>query len=123
MSDEAIDMKEVMERVHEDKELLKELLQIFLEDYVEKKQALEQAVAHQDFEAVKSISHGMKGASGNISAKKLRVSFLNLEQMAKANDFASGRQTLDLIDQQVNELKDFVENNFKPKNFSSRLLD
>ena len=113
MSESAIDIKEVMERVQDDKELLMELLQIFLEDYVEKKKLLDEAVAKGDLEQIKSIAHGMKGASGNISAKKLRASFLDLEQTAKAQDFAKAGQTLNTIDAQINELKEFIETQLK----------
>ena len=113
MSESAIDIKEVMERVQDDKELLMELLQIFLEDYVEKKKLLAEAVAKQDLEQVKSIAHGMKGASGNISAKKLRASFFDLEQTVKAQDFTKAGQILNVIDAQVNELKEFIEQQLK----------
>ena len=37
MNDDAIDMKEVMDRVQDDRELLIELLQIFSDDYAQKK--------------------------------------------------------------------------------------
>ena len=113
MSDDAIDMKEVMERVQDDRELLIELLQIFTEDYAEKKRLLADAVGKNDFDQVKSISHAMKGASGNISAKKIRLSFLDLEQMARDQNFSRAPETLQLIEQQFNELKDFVARNLK----------
>ena len=74
---------------------------------------LDEAVAKNDFDQVRNIAHGLKGASGNISAKKLRISFSNLGQMAKSQDFSKAQETLALIDQQFNELKDFVAKNLK----------
>ena len=113
MSDDAIDMKEVLERVQDDRELLIELLQIFSEDYAQKKKRLDDAIIKNDFEQVRDIAHGFKGASGNISAKKLRISFTDLGQMAKDRDFSKAKEKLDLIDAQFNELQDFVEKNLK----------
>lgn len=113
MSDDAIDMKEVLERVGDDRELLIELLQIFSEDYVRKKKMLDEAVNRNDFEQVRDIAHGLKGASGNISAKQLRVSFSDLGQMAKTRDFSRAKEELELIDRQFNELKDFAAKNLK----------
>ena len=113
MSDDAIDMKEVMDRVQEDRELLIELLQIFSDDYAQKKKMLDAAVVQNDFDQVRNITHGLKGASGNISAKKLRSSFSNLGEMAKSKDFSKAKETLDLIDRQFNELKDFAAKNLK----------
>ncbi len=113
MSDDAIDMKEVMERVQDDRELLIELLQIFSDDYVQKKKMLDEAVIKNDFDQVRNIAHGLKGASGNISAKKLRISFADLGQMAKDRNFSKAKETLDLIDRQFNELKDFAAKNLK----------
>ena len=113
MNDDAIDMKEVMDRVQDDRELLIELVQIFSDDYVEKKKMLDEAVAKNDFAQVRNIAHGLKGSSGNISAKKLHPSFSNLEQMAKSQDLSKAEETLALIDRQFNELKDFAAKNLK----------
>ena len=113
MNDEAIDLKEVMDRVQDDRELLIELLQIFSDDYAQKEKMLDEAVAKNDFEQVRDIAHGLKGASGNISAKKLCSCFADLGQMAKTRDFSKAKETLDLIDRQFNELKDFVAKNLK----------
>lgn len=111
MSDDTIDMKEVMERLQDDRELLIELLQIFSDDYVGKKKMLDGAVIKNDFDQVRNIAHSLKGASGNISAKKLRISFTDLGQMAKIHDFSKAKEVLEVIDRQFNELKDFAAKN------------
>lgn len=111
MSEDVIDMKEVMERVGDDRELLIELLQIFSDDYAQKKKMLDEAVVKNDFDQVRNIAHGLKGASGNISAKKLCVSFTDLGEMAKTHDFSKAKEVLEAIDRQFNELKDFAAKN------------
>ena len=83
MSQDAIDLNEFLERVQDDKALLVELLDIFVSDYQPKRRALEEAVKKNNFEQIKSIAHSLKGASGNISAKPLRETFLKFEEIGK----------------------------------------
>src|ERR1700691_5152951 len=83
MSEEIIDLKDVLERVQDDKELLAELFDIYQEDFVHKRQALGEAIAAKDIKKIKEISHSMKGSSGNISAKSLHAACLQLEVLAK----------------------------------------
>jgi len=83
MSEEIIDLKDVLERVQDDKELLAELFDIYQEDFVIKRQALNDAIAAHDIAKVKEVAHSMKGSSGNISAKSLHAACLKLEMLAK----------------------------------------
>jgi len=83
MSEDLLDVNEFMERVQDDKELLLELLDIFLADYMEKRKTLQEAVDGQDFEQIKGVAHSLKGASGNISAKSMCEIFSSLEEMGK----------------------------------------
>lgn len=113
MSNEAIDMKDVLERVQDDRELLVELLQIYCDDFVEKLPMLQSAVERNDFEQMRGLAHGLKGASGNISAKSLRMSFMELEEMAKNQDFGRAKEVLAVVQKQFEELKSFIANNIK----------
>ena len=108
MNEPAIDMKEVMERVQDDRELLMELLQIFSEDFVEKKKSLSDAVAQQNFDELKNITHSLKGASGNISAKKLHAAFLDLEQTAKTKNIKGAQDILPILDREFADLQKFI---------------
>src|SRR5271156_153309 len=83
MDDEIIDLKDVLERVQDDKELLAELFDIYEEDFVVKRKGLGEAIAAQDIAKIKEIAHSMKGSSGNISAKPLHAACLKLEAQAR----------------------------------------
>ncbi len=100
MSEESIDVKEVLERVQDDKELLLELFDIFQQDYAEKRRNLNDFIARKDFEQIKALAHSLKGASGNISAKKLNVLFVKLEQLGKSNDLTNINPFLKDLDEQ-----------------------
>ncbi|MCA9407969.1 MAG: Hpt domain-containing protein [Candidatus Omnitrophica bacterium] len=109
MNEEIIDLDEFLERVQDDKELLCELLDIFMEDFGGKRKALEEAFGKNDLEEVRNIAHSLKGASGNISAKPLRQIFLELEDAAKNSNLTDTNGCLKQIDEQYNLLVSRIE--------------
>ena len=108
MSEEIIDLKEVLERVQEDKELLNELFDIYQEDFVIKRQALGDAIAAHDIAKIKEVAHSMKGASGNISAKPLHAACLQLEKLAKEGKTDGMQEVAVSIDRYFEEIKVFA---------------
>ncbi len=109
MSDEVIDLPEFLDRVQDDKELLLELLDIFSSDYMQKRKQLTEAVEKSDMEKIKNIAHSLKGASGNISAKAMRQSFLDLEEKAKATKVADIKNILQVLDKKFPMLQQRIE--------------
>ncbi|MDE1920167.1 MAG: Hpt domain-containing protein [Candidatus Omnitrophica bacterium] len=107
MSEEIIDLKDVLERVQDDKELLNELLDIYIEDFVIKRKALGEAIAAQDIAKIKEVAHSMKGASGNISAKPMYAACLQLETLAKENKTDGMQGVASSIDGYFEEIKSF----------------
>jgi HPt (histidine-containing phosphotransfer) domain-containing protein len=105
---EIIDLKDFLERVQDDKELLVELLDIFQEDFVGKRQTLGEAVKSNDVTKIKEIAHSLKGASGNISAKEMHANFLKIEQSAKNNDLTQISTILLSVDEQFEQIKQFA---------------
>lgn len=108
MSEEIIDLKEFLERVQDDRELLIELLDIYEQDFAEKRRAIEGAVQKKDFDQIRSVAHSLKGSSGNISAKPIHACWLKIEQLAKSNDVSGIPETLQQIDGLFDQLKKFV---------------
>lgn len=105
MNQDVIDLVEVLERVQNDRELLIELFDIFSEDYPAKVVAIKEAVAKKDFIQIRDVAHSMKGASGNISAKKVNASFLKIEQMAKNNILTGIEEALKELAENLQEFK------------------
>lgn len=105
---EIIDLKDFMERVQDDKELLLELLDIFQEDFVGKMQAMQEAVKSNDIAKIKEVAHSLKGASGNISAQEMHANFLKIEGAVKNNDLAQAAVILKDIDVQFDQIKQFA---------------
>lgn len=109
MSDEIIDVPEFLDRVMEDKDLLKELLDIFSTDFVQKREDLGKAVETKDFETIRSIAHSLKGASGNISAKPLREVCVTLETKGKESDGEGLAELLTELDKQYAALQERIK--------------
>ena len=108
MSEEIIDLKEVLERVQDDKELLAELFEIYQEDFVVKRQALGDAIAAGDIDKIKQVAHSMKGSSGNVSAKPLHAACLQLESLAKAGKTDGMLEVVSNIDGYFERVKVFA---------------
>ena len=105
MKSDVIDLPEFLERVQDDKALLLELLDIYEQDFIQKRQYLSEAAQQKDYERIKEIAHSLKGASGNISAKNLRPLFSSLEEMGKTGNVSTVEATLSQIDQEFALLK------------------
>jgi len=108
MSEEIIDLKDVLERVQGDKELLDELFDIYQEDFVAKRKALGDAIAANDIAKVKEVAHSMKGSSGNISAKPLHAACLKLEMLAKEGKTDGMQEVAVAIDGYFEQIKVFA---------------
>ena len=104
MSEEILDFEDFLERVQGDTELLMELLDIFVNDFQEKRQALGEAFKNNDCQGVEHIAHFLKGSCGNISAEALRKIFFELEQMGRSQKLENRDYYLDAIDQQFEKL-------------------
>ncbi|MEI7998887.1 MAG: Hpt domain-containing protein [Candidatus Omnitrophota bacterium] len=105
MAEDIIDLPDVLERVQDDKELLLELLDIFQEDFIVKRHDLGEALLTNDFSRIKEVAHSMKGSSGNISAKRMHATFIQLEQFAKQNDIVGVESLINTVDGQFEEIK------------------
>jgi len=104
MNKEIFDVEELLERVQDDKELLVELLDIFTEDYQGKRDGLGAAATNNSFEDIRTIAHSLKGASGNISAKSLRLTLLELEDMGRDENLDGVEEKLSDLDRKYGEL-------------------
>lgn len=80
------DYDDFMERMDGDMELLKEVLEIFLEDAPNLMGALRLAIRGGDKDAMERAAHTLKGAAANISAKALQRLSSNMQEMIKKGE-------------------------------------
>ncbi len=83
MDPEICDLDDFLQRIQGDQELLLELIDIFVDDVPKKIHQAEKLIEDQSHEALSDLAHGLKGAASNISARKLRNIFLEIEEKAK----------------------------------------
>ncbi|MBF0595150.1 MAG: Hpt domain-containing protein [Candidatus Omnitrophica bacterium] len=102
---QVIDLKDVLERVQDDKELLLELFDIFTEDFNSKRDQFWKALEKHDLVAFQHLAHGLKGATGNISAQQMHENCVNLDKMGKEGNMLNAKPALELLDRQFAEFK------------------
>jgi HPt (histidine-containing phosphotransfer) domain-containing protein len=104
MSD-VIDVKDALERVQDDKELLLELFDIFIEDFPGKRELIRKAFEAGKVHDFQMVAHGLKGATGNISAKEMHINCVALDLMGKDGKISDAKDMLDLLDKQFEAFK------------------
>jgi len=108
MKEPAIDLADVLERVQDDQELLMELFEIFLDDFVQKRKQFDDLLRENNAEKIRDLAHSVKGASGNISAKAIYGTCLRMEKNSENGDLSGIPQDLKELDLQFADFKDFV---------------
>jgi CheY-like chemotaxis protein len=100
-ADAIIDMESAMTRFGGDREFYHELIGDFLSYVPGKITALEEALRMRDIENVQGYAHSIKGAAGNLSARKVFSTALRIESKA-------GDGVLTDVPQLIEELKSEV---------------
>lgn len=108
MSDKILDLNDFMERVQNDKELLLELLDIFVSDFEEKRKEMENAFNKNDASTVEHVAHFLKGSCGNISAGPLGQLFMELEKKGRNGDLSGKEKYLSDIDREFEQLVTYI---------------
>jgi len=101
----AIDMESVLERVGGDESFLQELLDIYIEDFMEKYGQLQQAIVEIDFNNIKEIGHSLKGASGNLSLTGLHETAYGIELSGRNNDIERAKSLFVRLREEFIQLK------------------
>lgn len=81
---------------------LEELIPGFLENRIKDIQILEKAAGQQDFAALKSVGHSLKGVGGGYGFAKITELGAGIEASAKEND-------LERINQLISDLADYLQ--------------
>ena len=82
---------DLLERVDNDQELLRELLTIFKEDFPRTLHSLDAAVAAGDFKRSATLSHTLKGMLSNLGGIRAAEAAAKLESMAASSN---GKESL-----------------------------
>ena len=98
------DYEDFLDRIDGDVDLLKEVVEIFLQDTPGLLADLYTAIKHGDAESVERAAHTLKGATANISAKRLYSLAQQVQQSVKNKDAASLESLIDHFEENFDEL-------------------
>jgi two-component system, sensor histidine kinase and response regulator len=99
-----VDLDELLSRLDNDKELLSELVTIFKEDFPRHLRVLREAVARQDAQQVRIVSHTLKGMLSNLAVTQAASAAAKLEQLAIIGTEDSRKQALATFEREVDGL-------------------
>lgn len=99
-----VNIQELLLRVEHDRDLLNELLSIFVEEFPQKLQQLKEAVAREHLPDVLILSHALKGMLANLSVTQAAVTAANLERLARGGQIPLLKQALSSFEQQTKGL-------------------
>lgn len=86
MTKNLIDFDELLERTENDKDLMRDLLTIFKEEFPQRLQALREAVASLNALQVVLEAHALKGMLSNLAAVEAAAAVAELERLGRNNE-------------------------------------
>lgn len=98
------DQEDALARVDGDRELLAEILQLFLDEAPALLAQIRQAVAGQDAALLERAAHTLKGAAASISAPTVVSTALRLEAMGRERNFGGSKETTAALEQSLEAL-------------------
>jgi HPt (histidine-containing phosphotransfer) domain-containing protein len=99
-----VDSAELLARVENDHDLLRELIGIFKEEFPRRLQDLRDAISKHDTERVASLSHALKGMLFNLAVHNAGNRAAKLEQLARAGDKPSLKDSFSAFESEVERL-------------------
>lgn len=99
-----VNLPELLARLDDDRELLRDLLSIFKEDFPGHLQALRDAVTSKDRKQTMLVSHTLKGMLLNLAVTKAAACAAQLENLAKEGAEAQLKDALAEFEREVDGL-------------------
>lgn len=102
MEQNLLDLDKLLERMEDDRELIREIFDVFVEEVPSRRGKFEKALAASDASTMVLLAHSLKGASGTLHAEPLRQACYELEHAARAGDLEKVQsltpEVLDLLE-------------------------
>lgn len=95
--EKVFDRDDFLERTMNDRELGRQVLEMFLDTGSELLASLEKAISDGDGQEIMRLSHSLKGSSGNVGAKRLSEFALVIEKIAEEGDLGGVVERFDKL--------------------------
>lgn len=102
------DLDKALEMVDQDKEFLKELVEIFSSDYPQRLSTIYQTIKEKDFKSLNETAHSLKGAAGSLFLSKVYELSLELEKRGKESKIEGIESIYKELEEELEKFKDFV---------------
>jgi HPt (histidine-containing phosphotransfer) domain-containing protein len=99
-----LNLPELLLRVENDRDLLRELIEIFKEESPRLLQQLREHVVRKDMKSVEETSHGLKGMLSGLSAMPAASVAARLERMGREGDMAGLSDAVTLLELEIEKL-------------------
>jgi two-component system, sensor histidine kinase and response regulator len=109
MTTVGIDRQVALSRVGGDAELLKEIAQLFIEDYPKAMASIQHAADRGDAKALERTAHGLKGSVANFGAAAAVDAAKELESMGRAHRLAEVQQVIHTLELALAALRPELE--------------
>lgn len=100
-----IDTKELLSRVDGDISLLKEIVDLFLDECPALMSRIKDAIANNSSEELTQLTHTLKGSVGNFAAQYAFNAALELEQIGRNNNLAIASDIYNTLEYEIDRLK------------------
>lgn len=105
----AIDREVALSRVGGDAELLKEIAQLFIEDYPKAMDDIREAAGRGDAKGLERSAHGLKGSVANFGAADAVNAAKTLETMGRAQQLSEVQQVIHTLELALAALRPELE--------------
>ena len=99
------DPDEILEQIGGDKELLVDIINIFIETYPEDLKSLHEAIVESDPETIRKNAHRMKGSISNFGKYKAFEYAKSIEERAREGDISEITEMYDELVGHLNSLE------------------
>jgi two-component system sensor histidine kinase/response regulator len=100
-----LDRTELLERMGGDREILAEIVGLFLRGYPKQLAELNEAVARGDAVRIERAAHAFKGEVSNLASARATAAALRLELMGREGNLAGAKEGLADLERAVEQLK------------------
>ncbi|HYW81201.1 MAG TPA: response regulator, partial [Thermoguttaceae bacterium] len=108
-TDRVVDWAAAMRTVKGDRELLRDVVEAFLEETPRLMNSIRQAIADGNAEALRIAAHALKGAVRYLGAGRAYGLALDIERMAREGDLANAPATLGSLETQMAQIDPLLE--------------
>jgi len=103
---EPVDLNKSLEQTLGNKELLKELLEEFINNTADQLKIFRGALENDDREMLLNEAHSLKGTAVNLGLDSIAALALHLENMVREGDLTSAKQIIIKIENEIDRLKE-----------------